>query len=1317
MKKSFILLTLTILLSTQSFAWWTSLYNRGTPVFTYYLGDKLAYQFEFAVNQETSPMTVSYGIGQSTDGSSWNWYSATWSRMDGLDNRVWISNANEHQFTATGNWYYSGRFVLTAGGYTEYASDDWAEYRTSLSASSYFTVSALGTPTSPTATVASSSQINLSWTKWNSKNVMIVRSTSSTFTAPTQGTTYTVGNTIGSGTVIYNGSATSFNDTGLDPGTTYYYAYYSENYSYYSTNSSANATTYTEYRSKTTGNWNATSTWEKNTNGSWVDATTTPTSSDWTITILNGHTVTVTANVTVDQVIIQSGGILVLSGGTLTINNGSDANDFVIQGTYRRSSVATTMSINSGAIVHCDNGGVYAHNVAGGSLPNITWSDGSELKIENSLQTGLNQSFWNVRVTGGNASCVTYNDNNSRTMTVRNNFLLESGTFYLKNAVSTGGTHVLRVVGNFYQTGGSFSWNSDNSDNISVLKLELEKDLIIAGGTWGGYISATDCNSAVYFLGTGEQTYKSILEHGVGGEARNRFVYKTSGGPTGLNEIYNGSDKQYTIACTCVSVPAGFSKWPESGTQLKSLTVSNPNNLELRHNRTINDSLYLVSGQIITGANSITMADNTFINRSGGSLAAAPTFGSSVDVIYSQHSSQNTTSYEIPTSASALKNLTVNSSNGAILGSNIQANGTCLVSNGTLSLSDKTLTIGNNGVITNNSTINSGTSTVVFAGVGTVGGSSETVFNNVTINGSDGNAGVDFGANKSTINGNLLINTWGYANYNAPKYGASSNLIYNTGAVYDRRVEWGASGVGTIGTTPGYPNNISITGSTTLNYAHETVGIEKALYGNLTIEAGSSLFMDYGLPNPGISNPLTVGGNVVINGNLSLGNALGGDIIVKGNWTRGVGGNFSPNERAVFFTGTSDQTINSSGGELFDYVILDNSNNLILASNATIEEKLEMTSGNINTGLNLLTLGTSTSEKGEITYTSGLIYGQVARWFNGTNSGDASGFVPLGYLNDDRFVTVEYGSAPTSGGTLTFSWVNAEMGTAGLPVTVTAAGSCLAFDAVNTADDGYWQIDAGNGLSNDGNYDITLVGENVFGINDLCKLTSLKRVGGGNWQRSGVHIEPAGTISRPVLKSSGAIGWSNWGIGGGTENPLPVSLSEFSADCYDNYVLINWATESELNNDYFIIERSYDDFNWQIAGQIPGAGNSNQYLNYKFTDSKIKPGIVYYRLKQADFDGSFTYSQVISSSCLTYKSELIIYPNPSNGIIYISGLSENESPSKIIIRDNTGKIVYNDDFSGNNMYSINLSHLQPGIYNLGIYSEMQVYVSKIILTK
>jgi autotransporter-associated beta strand protein len=111
------------------------------------------------------------------------------------------------------------------------------------------TITAIGNITSPSITAGTDSMLNnnASWTRNGSFNTMVVRNTTGTFTAPTQGTSYALGATIGSDTVVYAaGSGNSFADTsGLAPGTTYYYRFYTENFSYYSTGADANRTTAT----------------------------------------------------------------------------------------------------------------------------------------------------------------------------------------------------------------------------------------------------------------------------------------------------------------------------------------------------------------------------------------------------------------------------------------------------------------------------------------------------------------------------------------------------------------------------------------------------------------------------------------------------------------------------------------------------------------------------------------------------------------------------------------------------------------------------------------------------------------------------------------------------------------------------------------------------------------------------------------------------------------------------------------------------------------------------------------------------------------
>ena len=154
------------------------------------------------------------------------------------------------QFTAVGDWYYAGRFnSLEPRLY--YAAIDWTNTpdNLTLAAASYITVEAIEDPSGQTATqngTEPTTQIDLAWTQNGAGNdVMIVRKlASSSWTEPTQGTAYSAWDSIGAGTVVWNGSGTFVNESGLTPGTTYDYKFYSVNNDYYSPGVTAQDTTY-----------------------------------------------------------------------------------------------------------------------------------------------------------------------------------------------------------------------------------------------------------------------------------------------------------------------------------------------------------------------------------------------------------------------------------------------------------------------------------------------------------------------------------------------------------------------------------------------------------------------------------------------------------------------------------------------------------------------------------------------------------------------------------------------------------------------------------------------------------------------------------------------------------------------------------------------------------------------------------------------------------------------------------------------------------------------------------------------------------------
>ena len=111
---------------------------------------------------------------------------------------------------------------------------------------------------------------------------------------------------------------------------------------------------------------------------------------------------------------------------------------------------------------------------------------------------------------------------------------------------------------------------------------------------------------------------------------------------------------------------------------------------------------------------------------------------------------------------------------------------------------------------------------------------------------------------------------------------------------------------------------------------------------------------------------------------------------------------------------------------------------------------------------------------------------------------------------------------------------------------------------------------------------------------------------------------------------------------------LPIDLVNFIAVNKENVNHLSWTTASEINNDYFTIEKSIDGSSWQILSEVPGAGNSNYNITYNEIDENPYEPITYYRLKQTDFDGEYSYSKLVAvrSGATDLTSEFLVYPNP-----------------------------------------------------------------------
>lgn len=309
-----------------------------------------------------------------------------------------------------------------------------------------------------------------------------------------------------------------------------------------------------------------------------------------------------------------------------------------------------------------------------------------------------------------------------------------------------------------------------------------------------------------------------------------------------------------------------------------------------------------------------------------------------------------------------------------------------------------------------------------------------------------------------------------------------------------------------------------------------------------------------------------------------------------------------------------------------------------------------------------------------------------------------------------------------AGNFLLSTWETADMNTPWPSAVLNMWSSVIpATDGSLEVIDRFWHI---NALSYGTKPSVTL----SFGYNDAANemigtntITEANlqaqrfNTGSSNWEPTklfGTVNVAANTVSGAAIAPADF--FENWVLVDNA-SPLPVTLTNFSAECSSKEIKVMWTTQTEINNDYFVLEKSYDGFVFFEVVQINGNGNSNVSNSYQ-TSIEAENKIVYFRLKQVDFDGTTSYHNIIASNCSNNTFEVTQMVLTSNQLSFHIQTDMDDN-FKIYLYDYRGRLIIDQSqiFSkGLNTIKINNLDLSSGIYMLSVVGQNNVYSTKLL---
>ncbi len=455
-----------------------------------------------------------------------------------------------------------------------------------------------------------------------------------------------------------------------------------------------------------------------------------------------------------------------------------------------------------------------------------------------------------------------------------------------------------------------------------------------------------------------------------------------------------------------------------------------------------------------------------------------------------------------------------------------------------------------------------------------------------------------------------------------------------------------------------------------------------------------------------INNNIVVNGDFTTTNNTSVFNSNGLSFTLEGNFNNYNGNTTFQNTLSTgqfIFTGNNAQTYNQglSQVDLNSVQVSKSGGGISLLSYMYIKPfsgSLQLNNGIVTTNTNYVQIANSglfsLSGGSNISYINGNLRRSVLP------SGGSYNF-PVGNATWYELMNINLL------GTNTYTQLNVRYDNWPSGPNTLGLSECMTTYNLPTENHGYWTVDQIGG--NTGLYNATLycVGAtNTIGASGwtIQKSTSVA----GPWILSGTCDM---TSTAAVVRRNGMSGFSVLAAAQST-TPLPVELLSFDGNAIGTQNHLYWSTATEINNQYFVIEKSNDGIIYEDFVQLNGAGNSNTVLNYQTIDDRPY-SVTYYKLRQIDFDGNTkTYGPItIQNDELGDFSFISVYPNPTREHFNMMLSSKNEVEAQYYINDAMSKNVQSGRFKVNGFTSmpIQTDHWKSGMYFVKVICESYHY--------